>query len=452
MPPTLSEVFEDEQLRKLAVNHPTSFKFPVAPVMRVASDAYPPHVFVTEYPNGTWTQRGGLITLFNMLAQSMNFTYELIRPPDGAWGQLGQDGSWSGMIGMLVRKEVDLALGPFATTYNRAQVVTFTPSIVLDPLCVIAGRLNPKANPWGFAAALGNTTWLGILLSLLGFTVALTAVSRRGRADGRGFIFRYQPSTPAELKRIVEGFIDNMSEEDVRKMTNHTKKRAELCEVSVESGGHFPVRTLLGAWLLFVLVLMKSFTGALVSLLAVQNVPIEFRDLQDIISHPSVKVIIEENSVVTELFRTSNTGTIGEVGKFYEKNRFVEASISKFYNLLETEVAGQHRMILVAEHLMAATFFSRNFGEYGYCKFYLIPECFLAFKISMALAKDSLLEQPFKSRILRYHSMGFYDSFINKELINASSCYSLPKTISQTQPYDLKGLWVSSGSDCPCEN
>ena len=31
-------------------------------------------------------------------------SYELSRPPDGAWGQLSDDGTWSGMVGQLFRK------------------------------------------------------------------------------------------------------------------------------------------------------------------------------------------------------------------------------------------------------------------------------------------------------------------------------------------------------------
>ncbi|KAF2357982.1 C2 domain [Trinorchestia longiramus] len=41
-------------------------------------------------------------------------------------------------------------------------------------------------------------------------------------------IVKYQPSTLSELKRIVEDFAVNISEEHVRKMTSDAKKRAEL--------------------------------------------------------------------------------------------------------------------------------------------------------------------------------------------------------------------------------
>ena len=50
-------------------------------------------------------------------------------------------------------------------------------------------------------------------------------------------IIRCEPCSLSELKTIVEDFADNMSEEDIRKMVRHTKKRAELCRDHF--GGHF---------------------------------------------------------------------------------------------------------------------------------------------------------------------------------------------------------------------
>ena len=37
----------------------------------------------------------------------MNFTYTLTKPSDGQWGVL-KNGKWTGMIGALQRKEVDI--------------------------------------------------------------------------------------------------------------------------------------------------------------------------------------------------------------------------------------------------------------------------------------------------------------------------------------------------------
>ena len=54
---------------------------------------------------------------------------------------------------------------------------------------------------------------------------------------------------------------------------------------------------------MFSLIVMRTFCGALVSMLAVRNIPIHFRNLEDIVTHPDIKVIIEEESAITQLFR-----------------------------------------------------------------------------------------------------------------------------------------------------
>ncbi len=38
----------------------------------------------------------------------MNFTYLLVKPPDLTWGALQINGSWNGMVGMLVRHDIDI--------------------------------------------------------------------------------------------------------------------------------------------------------------------------------------------------------------------------------------------------------------------------------------------------------------------------------------------------------
>ena len=37
----------------------------------------------------------------------MNFTYRLKKPIDNGWGSRDENGTWTGMVGSLVRKECD---------------------------------------------------------------------------------------------------------------------------------------------------------------------------------------------------------------------------------------------------------------------------------------------------------------------------------------------------------
>ena len=46
----------------------------------------------------------------------MNFTYTLIKPPDGQWGAIQSDGSWSGTVNLLANEIIDIGVTDFTIT------------------------------------------------------------------------------------------------------------------------------------------------------------------------------------------------------------------------------------------------------------------------------------------------------------------------------------------------
>ena len=52
-----------------------------------------------------------MLEVVEYLQKSLNFTWELRRPEDQGWGHRYGNGSWSGMIGMLLANEIDFAVG-----------------------------------------------------------------------------------------------------------------------------------------------------------------------------------------------------------------------------------------------------------------------------------------------------------------------------------------------------
>ncbi len=59
-------------------------------------------------PDGPPRMGGMFAEVFHAVRDIMNFTYELDVPPDGQWGANMGNGSWSGMVGMLQREEIDI--------------------------------------------------------------------------------------------------------------------------------------------------------------------------------------------------------------------------------------------------------------------------------------------------------------------------------------------------------
>ena len=73
----------------------------------------------------------------------MNFTYTLIKPPDGQWGAIQADGTWSGMVTLLQNEIIDIAPTDFTVTQERSAVMTFA-----NPITQIYHALFIK-NPTG---------------------------------------------------------------------------------------------------------------------------------------------------------------------------------------------------------------------------------------------------------------------------------------------------------------
>ncbi|KAK3888180.1 hypothetical protein Pcinc_007751 [Petrolisthes cinctipes] len=82
--------------------------------------------------------------LLLMMVDRMKVRFQILRPPDGLWGVELQNGTWNGMLGMLQRQEVDMALGPFAISYPRTKVADFIGSVFVLPHRVYLPR--PRGN------------------------------------------------------------------------------------------------------------------------------------------------------------------------------------------------------------------------------------------------------------------------------------------------------------------
>ena len=70
-----------------------------------------PYVSLLQNDNGeTILDKGIFVDIFKELTRLLNCSYLTIGPPDNAFGALKGDGTWSGMVGQLDTKMVDLGM------------------------------------------------------------------------------------------------------------------------------------------------------------------------------------------------------------------------------------------------------------------------------------------------------------------------------------------------------
>eukprot|EP00116_Pleurobrachia_bachei_P010404 sb/3470666/ len=69
------------------------------------------------------------IDIIEKLAEKFSFSYEFVEEPNGKFGSPVEgtdEAEWDGLIGMLIRKEIDIGIVAFGINTAREQVVDFT--------------------------------------------------------------------------------------------------------------------------------------------------------------------------------------------------------------------------------------------------------------------------------------------------------------------------------------
>lgn len=65
------------------------------------------------------------LKLSEIISTALGFQYEILKPLDGEFGRL-ENGSWTGMVGMVYRGEADLVVSELAITKERSEAVEFS--------------------------------------------------------------------------------------------------------------------------------------------------------------------------------------------------------------------------------------------------------------------------------------------------------------------------------------
>ncbi|XP_068241145.1 probable glutamate receptor [Palaemon carinicauda] len=90
-------------------------------------NAWPAFKLGTTLPDGTIEPESGVDAyILRALSSTLNFTYHVVPSPDDAWGGRQADGTVTGIIGMVARREADFAVTFTGITENRESVTDFT--------------------------------------------------------------------------------------------------------------------------------------------------------------------------------------------------------------------------------------------------------------------------------------------------------------------------------------
>ncbi|XP_063976296.1 glutamate receptor ionotropic, kainate glr-3-like [Diachasmimorpha longicaudata] len=132
--------------------------------------------FVT---NDEYELDGVEVKLFLIMAEQMNFTW-IIRKPDGPYRHGRANGTaWNGgMIGLLYRKEVDLAFGEVWLEVEKSQYVNLSVPWHQVWINFLVPRPKPTENVWALARPFRLNVWIAVIAIVVLESIAIWGKAR----------------------------------------------------------------------------------------------------------------------------------------------------------------------------------------------------------------------------------------------------------------------------------
>ncbi|XP_071526337.1 probable glutamate receptor [Panulirus ornatus] len=392
----------------------TGFMEAVSLVVSVV--AWPPHHDVLVREDGSLSVVGPVANMLNTAAKSLNFTYSVVTPADQHWGRKLGNGSWTGMIGQVARKEVDIALGPFGLTEERSKVVDYTRSFFFDGRSILSAKGLPEIDPWGFLFPLTPLVWIILLAVMVAACVAVVVLVQHPR--GSGLVMWASDLLYLHMRIILRQDL-TMRIDGVR------------------------VRCVVGSWLVVAMLATWSYTGNLISLLAVRHIPQPIQNIRDLVDQPGISAVMLSNSILPTIISKMEIGDMKELSDLRYVGRLKLAIFADFPEIIDTLVRrGDHA--IVDPNLSLDNFIAQNFAKTRRCDFYKSRQTFFITQHCMVGQKGNPIVPAISYRIRSLVEAGLYEYWLRNNIPFSSHCRYSPSKLTVREPLAIRNLWVAT--------
>ncbi|XP_028332543.1 glutamate receptor ionotropic, NMDA 2C-like isoform X2 [Gouania willdenowi] len=122
--------------------------------------------------------KGFCIDILKKLSRTIKFSYDLYLVTNGKHGKLVR-GTWNGMIGEVVYKRADMAIGSLTINEERSEIIDFSVPFVETGISVMVARSNGTVSPSAFLEPYSPAVW--VMMFVMCLTVVAVTV----------FVFEY---------------------------------------------------------------------------------------------------------------------------------------------------------------------------------------------------------------------------------------------------------------------
>ncbi|XP_076364677.1 putative glutamate receptor [Tachypleus tridentatus] len=242
---------------------------------------------ITKKPAKSTDLWGGYVfEIINTLMTKLNFRYIVVRAPDDTYGSPFRNGSWSGMLGMLQRKEADLTAADITASELRDTVVDFTPSIYDDAMSFITLAPGLASQDWILMKPFTIEIWALFTISILVSSAVLCLI-----------VYLHNKWIP----------FDSNQEKQSLHSTLDMVIRVALMQGLVQVPKIKSCLVILSTWSLMMVVLAYAYSGSLVASVSIKDWDRPLDSLEDLLTHSNLKLGAMESSLQQLILQHSTT-------------------------------------------------------------------------------------------------------------------------------------------------
>ncbi|PVD37579.1 hypothetical protein C0Q70_00175 [Pomacea canaliculata] len=349
---------------------------------------------------------GLCIDILQELSQRLNFSYQLIESIDGHFGAPTSNGSWNGMIAMLMRDELDLAIGPLTITSVREAVIDFTVPYMEDGGGILTKGGEPAPDFLNIFRPFPLGVWLILCACIMTTGAVLFAISKTDTARG---VSGGQHTTWSLDDCLLLTFSSLVSQ-------GARFERHPTCT---------PARLVLGCWWVFSILIVSMYTATLAAMLTV-TVGVDTIDSIDELAESSLTPITLTGSNWETLFLTAESDVFEKVGRRMAHTPVIRADADALKYVMEGS---------------AAYILDLNIIRYLYnqdCKhLHMAKNTFVSNGLGFAVPENANYREQINAVLLKLQESGLMDLWRNRWWRTFLDCGAQGASVRSSQQLDF---------------
>ncbi|XP_068229264.1 glutamate receptor ionotropic, kainate glr-3-like [Palaemon carinicauda] len=321
------------------------------------------------------------------LSQFLNFTYEIVRPADGMWGNPLPNGTVTGIIGMVSRHEASFAICAVAVSDTRETVVDFAYPYHREPLAIFTRAPKLKSRALAILSPFPLQVWICIAASTL-----IT-----------GFVVGFQAKVSNEYNWSFQQSSFNIF-------------RNLVVQGNLLYSSHWTHRLIFLMWYIVCLIISALYSGTLTSVLAVPSYETPVNSLYDLPKaiKDGYTLGILKDTTNELLFREAKEGIYKQVWDLFNHKNPAESFIDR----PETGI----NKILEKKFLFIEFKISNEIliGQIGRTKFHVARQAFYFHGIGIACPPGAPYISSISKMLLRMGEGGLIQKWFKDEIDKVS--------------------------------